>query len=160
MLRCLVFSLLFHCASCLCAQHASLHWYNLRSVAPLDQSEGKIALTRMKQLTTDTIATFTDRGDYFQLATKTPIDWQLFNQTMSDAGYFIADITRGEIHHEEFVKMSWAYQQANYLLQHPAALESVQPEDPVVLTMEEFQALNPAQQSITLSHSNYFVIKE
>jgi hypothetical protein len=84
MLRCLVFSLLFHCASCLCAQHPVLHWYNLRSVAPLDQAEDKIALTRMKQFTTDTIATFTDRGDYFQLATWSPIDWPLFYQTMTE----------------------------------------------------------------------------
>jgi hypothetical protein len=157
MLRCLVFSLLFHCASCLCAQHASLHWYNLRSVAPLDQSEGKIALTRMKQLTTDTIATFTDRGDYFQLATKTPIDWQLFNQTMSDAGYFIADVTRTEVHHQDYVKMGLAYQEAYYLAEHPELCATWT--TTILLNEEEWASFDADKQSFIQNHPNHFLIK-
>ena len=157
MLRCLVFSLLFHCASCLHAQHASLHWYNLKSVAPLDQAEGKIALTRMKQITSDTIATFTDRGDYFQLATWSPIDWPLFYQTMSEAGYFIADVTRTEVHHQDYVKMGLAYQETYYLAEHPelcATWSTI-----ILLNEEEWTSFDADKQSFIQNHPTHFLIK-
>lgn len=140
------------------AQHVSMYWYNLQSVAPLDEVEGKMALTRMKQITTDSLAYFTNLGDYFQLATKTPIEWESFYAAMDAAGFYIADVTQRDTHHEDFVKMGLAYQQAHYLADHPELCASWA--TPVVLLTEELAALGPDKQSFVQGHPQIFHLKE
>ena len=140
------------------AQHASLYWYNLQSVAPLDEADGKLALTRMKQITADSLATFTNRGDYFQLATKTPIEWEAFHSAMASAGYYIADITQRGTSHQEYVKMGLAYQEAHYLADHPELCASWP--TVIVLNPEEWAALEADKQTFVLNHSNLFLVKE
>lgn len=140
------------------AQHVSMYWYNLQSVAPLDEVEGKMALTRMKQMTTDSLAYFTNLGDYFQLATKTPIEWESFYAAMNASGYYIADVTQRDTHHEDFVKMGLAYQQAHYLADHPDLCASWS--TPVVLLHEEIAALGPDKLSFIHNHPQLFFVKE
>jgi hypothetical protein len=141
------------------SQHVSLHWYNLKSVAPLGIEEGKMALTRMKQMTTDSLASFTDRGDYFQIATKTPIDWPSFSAAMESSGYYIADVSRPSEHHDEYVKMGLAYQQASYLLSEQE-LPQLTIISEVVLTHVEFEALSSEKQERWQSNPINIQVKE
>lgn len=140
------------------AQHVTMYWYNLHSVAPMDEVEGKLALTRMRDVTNDSLAYFTDQNDYFQLATKTPIDWASFYDAMSSAGYYIADVTQRDTHHNEFIKMGLAYQQAHYLADHPELCAAWT--EPIVLLTDEKLAMAAEKQSFLLSHPQIFYIKD
>jgi len=77
---------------------------------------------------------------------------------MTSAGYPLADITNGEIHHSHYVKMGLSYQQGIYLLQFPEQWNVLQ--GPIVLTLEEFELMTEWQQAEILSQPNHYVIKE
>jgi hypothetical protein len=133
-----------------------LHWYTLKSVAPLNAEEGKTALTRMKQITTDSLASFTDRDDYFLLATQTPIDWPSFSAAMESSGFYIADVSRPSEHHEDYVKMGLAYQQVSYVLANWNDFVSL---ETMVISQSEFEAFDLEKQQFILASPNRFLIK-
>jgi hypothetical protein len=157
MFRILVLCIFVHVSLVSSAQHVNLHWYVLKSVAPLDVVEGKMALVRIQQITNDSLSTFIDRDDYFSVATHTPIDWPTFEASMSSSGFAIADITHPDIHHGHYVKMGLSYQTANYLLGHPEELQQANTQKPVLLNQAEVNALATDKQNLIDLFPQFFI---
>lgn len=132
------------------AQHVPLHWYTLKSVIDIDAAEGKEALTIIREFTTDSLSSFTDKSNQFKLATKTEVDLNLLADVLNDAGFYIADITNSDTHPVVYERSGTAFQSA-LLFVKDFALFVASDIAEVKITKQEFSALSEEYQSVVLN---------
>lgn len=132
------------------AQHVSLYWYNLQSLQPLSQEEGKIVVVLISELTEDSLLTFNVKSSMFLLAAKSPIVGDLLASSLNSAGYFIADVTGGIVHQEGAVKSGFNFQAALFYFGNQDVFivngfETIGLNDREILLLQDEYSLDPLQ---------------
>lgn len=139
-------------------QHQVLHWYTFQSLLPLNPEEGKEVLILIRENTSDSLSGFTDKNDYFSIATKEDEDLDFLMDILNSAGYYLIDITNPRLENQYYVRATKGYQYALLFCIEPSRFNDLNP--PLVkMSDQAHQALSEAHQFIIQS-SNKFEIQE
>jgi hypothetical protein len=140
------------------SQSQPLYWYMIKSAVSIDAAEGKTILTEIRIIGDYSQSSFNDKSDIFSLACTEEVDIPVLIQHLNTLGYFVADITNGEIHQNQNERTSMHFQGVLFVLAHPENIS--QAGNPIVLevTENEFENLSPSQQQSFLQLGG--VIKE
>lgn len=144
----------FHSAG----QHVALHWYAFQSIVPLNAEEGKEALVIIRELTTDSISSFTDKSDQFKLATREEVNLDDLMDALDDSGYYLFDTTNPKIENQYYVRATKGYQFAVLYCMEPERFEVLNTSD-IVLTQQAKMLFTPFQQE-QISASGKFSIEQ
>lgn len=134
-------------------QHVNLFWYNLKSIQPLSQEQGKVAVKMISELTDDSLLTFNAKSSMFSLATYNPVDFDSLSSQLNQSGFYIANVTGGLTHQSEYVKSGFNFQAAIFLLlEHEqfmqAGIDSVILNSQELSLLEEMYQINPNDYSV------------
>ncbi|MFN0031222.1 MAG: hypothetical protein ACKVOR_03585 [Flavobacteriales bacterium] len=139
------------------SQQSTLHWYRLRSIVPMTEAQGKEALAIIRNHTTDSISSFTDKSNTFKLATTTAVDMDALTDLLNDEGYYIADVTHGGISTGLNIRSSEGFQHVVLLEKDAVLFASIEPTK-IILYPEVYDELNETQRALVVTNQ-IFVVK-
>lgn len=140
------------------AQNTYSHWYLLKSVVPIQPEESKPILELLRIHLPDARIVYFDKNDSFSIARNAEIDIPALVDHANANGFFLADITSGEIITVPDVpeKCSVHYQKTLWKQMQPQAYES-KTAATVFLTQQEFDALPSHKKQALIDHGNYVI---
>jgi hypothetical protein len=139
-------------------QHQAFHWYTFQSLLPLNAEEGKEALVLIRENTSDSLSGFTDKNDYFSIATKEEEDLDFLMDILNASGFYLIDITNPRLENQYYVRASKGYQYAMIYCMEPDRFAELTP-DIITLTQQAKAALSEEFQ-LLVANSNRFILKE
>jgi hypothetical protein len=145
-LRSLFLFLFYFISAVTFSQSQPLHWYMLKSAVSIDAAEGKTILTEIRSVGNYSQSTFNDKSDIFSLASSVEVNISELIQHLNTFGYFVADLTNGEIYQNQNERTTIHFQQVLFLLAHSENISK--PDQPIVLelTTNAFENLTASQQ--------------
>ncbi len=143
--------------SCSLAQTEEMNWYLLKSVRSMNAVQVKNSIGQLQTLTDNSQVWYNgEKSRTFGCKHATPITWTSVVAYLNGHNVFIADITKGEIHHHDAeVTTSIFYQTALYYSMFPNLLENGMHFD---LNHEEWEALPPSSKQFFLQQNNYTIV--
>ena len=156
---CLFFiALIFSSASI--AQQTPQHWYLLKSAAPIYVTDAKEPLELIRTFVETDSCWFNDKSDTFTLASNYEVDTQALADFMNGYGYYIADITSGELPNSEVgERASLNFQKEKWIAEHPTEYESAQ-QGIIRITQSEFDSLPFDKKESLIASGNYEITEE
>ncbi len=142
-----IFLFLFCIFSCVAfSQSQPMHWYMLKSVVAIDAAEGKTILSEIRSIGDYSQSTFNDKSDIFALASTDVVDVPALIQHLNALGYFVADLTNGEVHQNQNERTTIQFQQVLFLLAQPENISKLGNPFILKLSGSAFDYLTPSQQ--------------
>lgn len=132
------------------------HWYLFKSIAPLNSFEVKSLISGVMSETDITKMWYNgDKSSTFGVVTETETDWVQVLHLLQSHGYFLADISAGQVHSEgDEASTSFFYQEANYCSTHADSC----PEDYYAkLNQSEWDALPVEAKNFYQETGNYII---
>ncbi len=141
------------------AQEPEMNWYLLKSVRSMNETQVKTAIGQIQSTTGATEVWYNgEKSRTYGCKKSVPIQWTAVIANFNAHNVFIADITRGEIHHQGNEAItSIFYQQALYYSTYPSQLQNGLHFD---LNQDEWDALPNNSKQFFLQQNNYSLVNK
>lgn len=144
-------------ADILLSQSQPPHWYLLKSIVPVSDVEAKSLMNEIQSVHPGLKIWYNgSKSNTFGCHSDIEVNWPSILPGMMSEGYYIADITKGQIHGQGVsATSSYHYIRGRYYASHPDELE----EDQVFeFNQAEWDLLPPFAQNFFTDHENYVVV--
>ncbi|MDZ4824339.1 MAG: hypothetical protein SH856_12850 [Flavobacteriales bacterium] len=139
------------------SQNTYTHWYQFISVVPVTPQESKPILELLRIHLPQARIIFSDKNDSFSLAQNTMLDVPGLIDHANDFGFYIADITNGEIVSEPVPeRCSVNYQKELWKTQQPEQYASKML-GTIFITQLEFDSLPANKKQSLIDQGNYVI---
>jgi hypothetical protein len=145
-LRSLFLFLFYFISAVAFSQSQPLHWYMLKSAVAINAVEGKTILTEIRSVGDYSQSTFNDKSDIFSLASSVEVNMSELIQHLNTLGYFVADLTNGDIYENQNERTTIHFQQVLFLLADPENISKANYPIVLELTTNAFENLTASQQ--------------